>query len=135
MSSTVILAVGLDSLLLESHVSAWQSAGYIVTLVGSVRDAIARFRDGDFDIVILSQSIPVESRERLTFLIRASGSRVPIACITNSSSDCESLSDATIKVELTKIVKEMGELMASPARMPASRNATSHRAPWQATVQ
>ena len=130
LSSTVILAVGVDSPILESHLPAWQSAGYVVTLVGSVRDAFARFKDGDFDIVILGESIPVKSRQRLKLLIRASGSRVPIACISNSPNDCESLSDATVKVELTKIVSEMGELLASPARTPALREAAQHRANW-----
>lgn len=130
MSSTVILAVGVESPILESHLSAWQSAGYVVTLVQSARDAYARFKDGSYDIVILGESIPVESRQRLKFLIRSLGSRVPIASISNSASDCESLSDATVKVELTKIVSEMGELLASPARTPALREAAQNRANW-----
>ncbi len=71
-----VLAVGVDSSLLASLLtsqrSAWQSAGCYVTCAGSIREAIVQLRDGDFDLILLDDSIPVESRERLTLLIRSS---------------------------------------------------------------
>jgi DNA-binding NtrC family response regulator len=125
MTSTVILAVGLDSSLLESQSSVWQSAGYIVTTAGSIREAIIHFRDGDFDLVLLGHSLPAASREKLTFLIRASGSSVPVVYISNPSNDCDSFADATIQNEPTNMLKAIGELMANRTRMPAARSAMS----------
>lgn len=135
MSLTVILAVGVDSLFLENQIPAWQSAGCIVTSVGSTRDAFARFTDGDFDIVLLGQSIPAESRERLKLLIRASGSRVPVTCISSFPGNCDSFMEGAIKEELTSIAKEMGELMATPVRMPASRESKPYLTTRQADVR
>jgi hypothetical protein len=125
MSLTVVLAVGLDSSLLTNQSSVWKSAGYYVTFTGSIRDAIAHFRNGDFDLVLLGRSIPTDSRERLTFLIRASGSRIPVVCVTDSSSDSDSFADATITSEPVKLLEDIGEIMARRPRPPAASRAMS----------
>ena len=49
MSFTVILALGLDSLVAGQR-SVWQSAGYFVTPIKSISEAIAHLREGDFDL-------------------------------------------------------------------------------------
>ena len=123
MSLTVVLAVGLDSSLLADHSATYRSAGYFVTSAASVREAIAHFRDGDFDVVLLGRSIPLNSRERLAFLIRASGSQIPIVCVTDRSSDCDGFADATIRDEPIELLKGIGEIMAKRPRTPASRRA------------
>jgi hypothetical protein len=123
MSLKVVLAIGVDSSLLETQSSAWRSSGYIFTFAWSIKDAIIHFRYGDFDLVLLGPSLPAESKERLTFLIRASGSRVPVGCILDSSSDYDRFADTTFKVDPTHILEEIEELMANRARMPATRSA------------
>jgi len=112
VSTTVVLAVGLDSSLLASQSAAWQSAGYFVRSTGSIREAIIQFRDGDFDLVLLGDSIPAASRERLTFLIRTFGSRIPVICVTDSPRDRDSFADATIPKEPVNLMRSIGELMA-----------------------
>jgi CheY-like chemotaxis protein len=119
----VILAVGADPSLLEIQSSTWKSSGYIVTFAWSINDAIVHFRYGDFDLVLMGHSLPADKRERLTFLIRASGSRVPVVSISNSSSDCDSFADMTIKNEPSTVLEAIGELMTNRARMPATRSA------------
>jgi PleD family two-component response regulator len=123
MSLKVVLAIGVDSSLLEMQSSAWKSSGYIVIFAWSIKEAITHFHGGDFDLVLLGQSLPAESRERLTFLIRASGSRVPVIYISDSPSDCDSFADATVNNAATSILEEIGELMASRAKMPAAGSA------------
>lgn len=122
MPQTVILAVGLDSSILANHGSAWQSAGYFVTPIGSISEAIAHFRNGDFDLVLLGRSIPVESRERLAFLIRASGSQVPVVCVADSSDDSDCFADATIGSEPIKLLDDIGEIMAKRAKTLSARS-------------
>ena len=112
MPLTVLLAVGLDSSLLESQRSVWQSAGYHVTSADSIREGIAQFHKGDFDLVLLSHSIPAESRERLTFLIRASGSRIPVICVSDSSSSCDSFADATVQGGQDNLLRGIENLLA-----------------------
>jgi len=123
MPLTVVLAVGLDSSLLAGQSSVWQSAGFIVTSTGSIREANAQIRDGDFDLVLLGHSIPTESRERLTFLIRASGSRTPVVSITDSSTDCDSFADATIRNESSNLLRSIGAIMAERVKSPVPSRA------------
>ena len=119
MWTAVILAVGLDSSWTDTLSSVWQSNGYLVTSVGSIRDAIDHFRSGDFDLVLLNHSIPAESRERLTFLIRASGSHVPVASISDSSSNCDTFVDATFMNEPNEVLQGIDDLLIIAARMSA----------------
>jgi DNA-binding NtrC family response regulator len=123
MPLTVILAVGLDSSLLAGQNSVWKSAGYFVTSTGSINDAINHLRDGDFDVVLLGHSIPADSRERLTYLLRASGSRTPVVCVTDSANHRDSFADATIRNEPTSLLQCIGELMAERAKTPSPRRA------------
>jgi DNA-binding response OmpR family regulator len=112
MPLTLVLAVGVDSSLPETQMQIWQSAGYIVTSAASIKEAIVQLRDGDFDLVLLFHSIPAESRERLTLLIRSSGMRVPVVCVTDSSAGHDSFADATIHNEPNKLIQGIEELLA-----------------------
>jgi DNA-binding response OmpR family regulator len=117
----VLLAVGLDSALLESQRSVWQTAGYHVTSADSIREGIAQFHEGDFDLVLLSHSIPSESRERLAYLIRASGSRIPVICVSESSSGSDSLADATIRSGPENLLQGIEDLLSKQEGRLAAR--------------
>lgn len=113
MPVTVVLAVGIDSWLLSTHSSLWKSHGYVVISVNSVREAIDHFKAGDFDLVLLGNSITSENRERLTFLIRACGSRTPVVCVTDSSAALESFADAAFKNEPASLLSSLRDLLAA----------------------
>ena len=134
MSLTVVLAVGLDSSLVTNQASVWQSPGYSVTFAGSIREAISLFRDGDFDMVLLGSSIPADSRERLAFLIRASGSRIPVVCVADPSGDADTFADATIRDEPIKMLEGIGEVMAKRAKGPSAGRTVSGIATWEAAA-
>lgn len=128
MQVTFVLAVGLDWYLLESHRAAWRQAGYFVISAASIKGAIEHFQVGDFDLVLLGDSIPAEARERLTLLIRATAADVPVACIAGSPGHHDSFADATIEQDSTDLLTGMRELLRSKARMrtaPAMLNGTS----------
>jgi hypothetical protein len=82
-----------------------------------VKGAIDHFQGGDFDLVLLGQSIPAEARERLTFLIRAKGAHVPVACIASSWGHHDSFADATFEQDSTDLLTGMWELLRSKARI------------------
>lgn len=123
MPLTVVLAVGLESSLLARQSSDWKSAGYFVTSTGSIREAISQLRYGDFDLVLLGHAIPADSRERLTFLIRAITSRTPVVCITDSASHRDSFADATIRNDPAGLLQGIEELMSERAKLLAGRGA------------
>ena len=112
MSLTVILAVGLDSWKLTAQSSVLRPAGYIVVSAHSIRDAIDHVKAGDFDLVLLDHSISVEDKEKLTFMIRASGSQAPVVSAAHSSGDSHSSADATLKNDSVAMLTGMGELLA-----------------------
>ena len=128
MSLKVVLAAGVDSCLLATYSTVWRSAGYIVLSAASVREAIDHFETGDFDLVLLGDSFSVECKERLTCLIRASGSRTPVVSIANPSSDCDLFADATIRNDSNALLQSMGELLAKESRSWAGH----HARPFQA---
>ncbi len=121
MSLTVLLAVGLDSSLFERQRSAWQSAGFYLTSVDSVREGIAQFHEGDFDLVLLSHSIPAESRERFAFMIRASGSRTPVVCVADSPGSCDDFADATLRCAPDNLLQALQDLQAEGIDLLAGR--------------
>jgi len=124
MPLTVVLAVGLDSSLLAGQSSLWQSAGFVVTSTGSIREAIAHFRDGDFDLILLGHAIPADSRERFAFLVRAIGSKIPVVSITDSASHRDSFADATVRIEPNSLLQSIGELMAERSGSPLPSRVT-----------
>ena len=135
MPLKVVLGIGVDTSIQEIQSSAWKSSKYIVTFAWSIKDAITHFRYGDFDLVLLGHSLPAESRERLTFLIRASGSRVPVVFVTDSSNVCDRFADVTVEGGPTKILEEIEKLMASRVRTPTSRSNIPLSVTWQATAR
>jgi CheY-like chemotaxis protein len=120
MPLMLVLAVGVDSPLPASQRSAWQSAGCYVTCAGTIREAIVQLRDGDFDVILLDDSLPMESRERLTFLIRASGSQIPVGCITESSPSHNGSAGATTRNEPDHLLLAIEELLAEESKTAAA---------------
>jgi len=111
MHQTVVLAVGLGPSLLATQSTEWKSAGYIVQSASSIREAISHFKAGDYDLVLLGNSISAENRERLTFLIRASGAQTPVVLMESRSANFDSLADETLKNDSSEILTGLGELL------------------------
>jgi CheY-like chemotaxis protein len=117
MAETLILSVDLDPLLLYARESVLRSEGYITVSATSVKEAFQRFREGDFDLMILGNTLPAKDRERLTCLIRASGSRMPIASISSTPRESSVFPDATIQENPVDLVAGTRRLLAKRLRL------------------
>ena len=124
MSLALVLSVGLDSSLLGTRNSLLLSAGYIVVSAFSLKEAVDRFLTGDFDLVLLDNSLPTKDREGLTCLIRASGSRIPVASIAPECGHDESFADAKLESDSNKLLIGMRGLLIKAVKLPAARKAT-----------
>lgn len=120
MPTTIVLAVGMDSLLSATQLALWKSAGYILMSIDSIREAIRHFRTGDFDLVLLGPSVSLDHKETLTYLIRASGSRTPIVCIADSLGDHTSFADATLNYNSATLLEGLRELLVKTSGMRAT---------------
>jgi hypothetical protein len=121
MSINVVLALGFDPWLITTRAPTWRSEGHIVISAESVEEAILLFKAGDFDMVLLGQFFPVKHRERLTFLIRATGSRTPMVCIPNSSLDSDFLADLSLRNDPSELLAGIVEFVANKGRLPMLR--------------
>jgi hypothetical protein len=119
MPITVALAIGFDPWLLESQRTAWRSAGCFVTGTGSVGEAMDQLKSCDFDLVLLGHSVSLKNREGMTSLVRASGSLIPVVCITDPPGNADGSASSTLENEPEALLQRILGLFATPKR-PAS---------------
>jgi len=122
MPLTVVLAVGLDWSLIKTQEPYWKSAGYIVTLADSLREAVVEFESGDFDLILFGDRLSTENQKQLTFLIRSSGSLVPVARMASSTGFIDSYGDAVLAEKPDDLPVAVEQFLARKA---------GSGAPWQ----
>ncbi len=125
MSLTLVLAIGLDSLSLGIRNSLLQSAGYIVVSAFSLKEAANQFLNGDFDLVLLDNSLPTKDRDRITSLIRISGSRTPVVSIASEATGPEtcrddSFVDATFDEHPDNLLRGIRSVLVKAAAQPTA---------------
>jgi EAL domain-containing protein (putative c-di-GMP-specific phosphodiesterase class I) len=113
MQKAVILTIGVDSSLIDVRGGVWESASCYVTSAHSIREAIDYFQCGDFDLVLMGPSIAAESKERLAYLIRASGSQVAVACICHESEPRPCFADAIFENFPEKVLRGVRRLLGN----------------------
>jgi DNA-binding response OmpR family regulator len=111
MIHTLVLMVGRDPLLMETRAKVLQQAGYTVESSLSFTEAIDKFLAGDFDLVLLCHSIPVEARERLTRRLREHTSRTPIISVASSVGQHDHFVDATIESDPDELITCIREIV------------------------
>jgi CheY-like chemotaxis protein len=117
MASILVLAVGLDRSLLATRTLVLEFAGYMVVSASSVKEGVGRLQAGDFDLVILCHSIPAKERERLSCLIRASGSHIPIVSIAGTQGQHDAFANATLGGSDTKkLLSDLRETLNRAAK-------------------
>jgi CheY-like chemotaxis protein len=113
MPHTLVLAVGHDPVLLETRGQVLQAAGYTVVLELSLKKVVDRFREGDFDLVLLCHSIPAKDRELLTQLLRQHTSRTPIVSVSTNVCDLDSFADAMVGNDPGELLAGLRELLVA----------------------
>jgi CheY-like chemotaxis protein len=115
MPVSLVLAIGFDSLSLGIRNSLLQSAGYIVVSAFSLREAANLFLNGDFDVVLLDKSLPTKERDRMTSLIRLSGSYTPVVSIGSEENHNHFFVDATLDENPDSLLKGLKRVLAKVA--------------------
>src|SRR5579863_1889919 len=129
MAETLILSVDLDPMSLNTRETVLRSEGYIVVSAASIKGAFRQFHEGDFDLMILGETIPIKDRERLTCLIRTSGSRIPIASISSTPWDKSVFPDASLLENPAEIVAGIRRLLAKRFEVAALNSAPTRGEP------
>ncbi|MDP9051600.1 MAG: response regulator [Acidobacteriota bacterium] len=122
MSITVVLAIGLNQELLDAQRIALRSGGYFVSTASSMGAAMEQLQEGDYDLVLMGQSIPAESRERLTMMIRATGLRVPVMCLAESPNYLDAFKSLVAETGARGVLRNIADAVANQ-RKPVARAA------------
>jgi hypothetical protein len=121
----LILAIGMDLSSYRTADQVWQSSdchvtrqvwhsnGYFVTPLDSVANALDCIRNGDFDLVLLGNSVPLYDKKRLSVFIRSLGSRVRVISVAETPQDCADFADASVGDEPSMLLHCMRELLAA----------------------
>jgi DNA-binding response OmpR family regulator len=121
----LVLSVGSDVRVLDSRELILRSAGYSVVSALSVKEAAFLFKDGDFDVIVLCHSLPKRDCERLTGTLRATGSRIPIVCVScNESDDLPSFADAALDKNPAAFLHAIEDLLRDHGQKGALRPET-----------
>lgn len=111
MPHVMVLAIGRDPVLLQTRSQVLEAAGYTVVSELSLKNAVAKYTEGDFDLVLLCHSIPAKDRELLTQLLRQHTLRTPIVTIAAALCGLDSFTDATIGNDPKELLAGLRELL------------------------
>ena len=111
MSHSNVFIVGRDPISVETHSRVLRSVGY--TVISSVWPelAINQFLVGDFDLVILSDCLPPEERNRLCSKLRQHTSRTPIVSIARHAGDRYPQVDAMVESAPAQLIAGLHEMV------------------------
>jgi DNA-binding response OmpR family regulator len=91
----LILNVSYDESLLDSRELVLNSAGYAVESTRSIEEALTRFRERHFHLVLIGYTVPELDRKQFVSLIRQHDPSVPVVFI---SSEGEPIDDPSVDI-------------------------------------
>ena len=129
MSRTTILCAGRDRPLLFTRARVLEEAGYIVTPTSTSTETIETFFSGDFDIVILCHSIPLQERERVANMVRLHSPSTPVIALADMASRHYDFGDLTVDSDANKLLESLPVALsiAAAKRPPLPSAAVRHR--------
>jgi len=117
MSSKLILSVGFDLVALQSRAKLLVSLGHLVVSARSLKEAVHLFEVGNFDLIVLCRSLSSIEKKRLTCLIRASGSLVPVFSVVQSAERNNPIFKETIVEDDTaRFIHSIERVLSRPKR-------------------
>jgi CheY-like chemotaxis protein len=120
MPQALVLSVGSDAGVLDTREQILRSADYIVVSAMSVQEAVYLLQGGDFDVIVLCHTLPQKDCERLTAIVRASGSRIPILHVPEfASGEHDAIAGAAHGDDSVEFLKPLEDLLSADSQMQA----------------
>ena len=91
MAVYLVLSVSRDAALAETRRQIMKELGCIVETVPTPQEAMRAFRDGDFDLVLLCQTITQLEKRKLVARMKSEKPSIPIISIRTSGDSYEPL--------------------------------------------
>ena len=115
MSPNAILSAGRDRPLLYTRNRVLEEAGYLVTSTSTAAETVEKFFDGDFDLVVLCHSIPLEERERVATLVRMHSPSTPVIALADLPTRRFNFGDLTVESDADSLLESIPIALAMGA--------------------
>jgi len=129
MLRNAILSAGRDRPLLFTRNRVLEEAGYNVIGTSTAADTVEKFFDGDFDLVILCHSIPLEERERVATLVHMHSPSTPVIVLADLPTRRFNFGDLTVDSDAHSLLQSLpvALAMAAAKRPPSPASPTRNR--------
>jgi len=131
----VILYAGRDHGLVQLRRLVLQGKDYVVDTCDDIEDFVRKFLDGDYDLVLLCNSLRQGERERLISLVHRFSRRTPVLLVCSSPAESAHHSYPACTGEPQAVLRAVGEVLAATSqKRPVTRavpEGTSARAQSQ----
>lgn len=131
--SGVILYAGRDHGLVRSRRMVLQQAGYVVDLCDNSEDCVRKFLEGDYDLVMLCNSLRDGERERLYSLVHRFSARTPILRICSMPEDLRQTPAHACTGEPQVILDAVAAALATGCAKPPARTMAAEAGPGART--
>jgi hypothetical protein len=128
----VILYSGRDIGLAQARRLALEQAGYVVVLCNDTEDFVRKFLDGDFDLVVLCNSLRDAERERLSSLVHRFAPRTPVLRVVSRAEEICGGSEHICTGESETVVARVGCVLAVAGGKPPLRRLAADSRPLRA---
>jgi CheY-like chemotaxis protein len=116
----VVLSVGRDFGLLKARRAALREAGFVVNSASTRSEALEKLTQGDFDLVLLCQSLG-EDTGRLAKAISRLSPSTPLVAVAESQHPTDGCGTHIVGNDPDEIVKKITDILAEE---PAKRRVT-----------
>lgn len=123
----VVLSVGRDFTLMKERRAALREAGFIVNSAATRGEALEKLIQGDFDLVLLCQSLG-EDTGRLAKAIARLSPSTPLVAVVESQHPVLGYGTHIVGNDPAEIVRKITDILAKePAKRPAKPASTMVR--------
>ncbi len=123
----VVLCVGRDFSLLKERRAALREAGFVVNSAATRGEALEKIIDGDFDLVLLCQSLGEETGRLAKAIARLSPS-TPLVAVAESQHPAYGFGTHVVGNHPDEIVRKIADILAEePAKRPPKTASTMVR--------
>lgn len=129
MVSGVILYVGRDHALVHSRRLILEQAGYAVDLCDNTEDFVRKFLGGDYELVLLCNSLRDGERERLTSLVHRFSRSTRVLLVCSRADEADHAAERACTGEPRVILDQVAVALQQAAEKRSVRKAAAESEP------
>ena len=130
-----ILYAGRDHGLAQSRRMVLEEAGYVVDLCDNAEDCVRKFLEGDYDLVLLCNSLRDGERERLSSLAHRFSTRTPTLRVCSMAEETRQLTEPACTGEPQAILAALAATLAKAGPKPPARTMAADASPHRSRAR